>query len=95
MFNLNEIFHSYLRFTVIWCRFMKLLTQREADCDALKAHFVLMVITCFSALIVMLSLASLPSFLEDKTTHITKKRERKNNSSCVIFARNLSKLNAL
>lgn len=36
-----------------------------------------MVITCFSALIVMLDLASLPSFIEDKTTQKRKQKERK------------------
>lgn len=59
MGNLVKTFHYYLSFTVVWCGFTELLTQCEGDdCDALKALFILIVITCLSALIVMLGLAS-------------------------------------
>lgn len=66
MDNLVETFDFYFSFTVMWCCLFELLTQCE-DCVALKAFFVLMVIVCYSALIVMLCLASLTGFFEDKT----------------------------
>lgn len=70
------------------CGFIELFTQCEGEGDALKALFVLKVITCLSALIVMLGLASLPSFLEDKS--IQKRKQKEKTFICVISTRNPS-----
>lgn len=68
MGNLVEMFHFSFSFTVTWCSLFELLTQCEEDCVASKAFFVLMAIICLSSLIIMLCLASLTGFLEDKAT---------------------------
>lgn len=91
MSNPVESFYSYLGFTVLCCGFIELFTQCEGEGDALKALFVLKVITCLSALIVMLSLAILAGFLEDKSIPKRKQKERKKPFVSVICTRNLRK----